>query len=368
MGKVFIFLAAILIFPALLCAATLSNKYLLVDVDEETGRLFLSTVEGHENIEGDEKLNLLFFDRPPSSYTVIYIDNDVVIYGSQRGSFTGRPITVGNRIEAVWENELISAAQSVEFIKRKKTRIEDGIIINYRIKNKSEYPQEVGIRILFDTYLGERGLYHFELPGNVKLRYETEFVDDNLPDSWLSKDFVENPQFCLRGVLKEDVVTLPDKVVFANYKSLREKLFYYRVRKKKKFDNLPYSKNDSAVAIYYNPGELGPGEEREYSTILGLSGEEEYGEEVIEIIGIEEEPPEEEEPLKIPLRDDVDLEFLIQELARIRRIKGSIEDINRLIDELNQILKTENRIIGEEELNKFKKSLNELKKMREEIE
>ena len=65
MSKVFIFMAAILIFPALLCAATLSNKYLLVDVDGETGRLFLSTVEGHENIEGDEKVSLLFFDRPP---------------------------------------------------------------------------------------------------------------------------------------------------------------------------------------------------------------------------------------------------------------------------------------------------------------
>lgn len=368
MSKVFIFMVIILVFPALLSAAALSNKYLLVDVDEETGRLFLSTVEGHENIQGDEKVSLLFFDRPPSSYTVIYINNDAVIYGSRRGSFIRRPTTVGNRIEAVWEDDLISVMQSVEFIKRKKIRIEDGIFINYKIKNKSDYPQEVGLRILFDTRLGERGVYHFELPGDVKLRYETEFVEDNLPDSWLSRDFVKNPEFCLRGVLKEDVVTLPDKVVFANYKSLRENLFYYRVRKKRKFDNLPYSKHDSAVAIYFNPGELGPGEEREYSTILGLSGEEGYGEEVIEIIEMEEALPEEEEPPKMPLRDDVDLEFLIQELARIQRIKGSIEDINRLIEALNQILKTENRIIDEEELNQFKKSLDELKKMREEIE
>jgi hypothetical protein len=61
-------------------SATLQNKHLFVDVDDETGRIFLSTLEGHTDFRGDEKTNLLFYDRPPASYTLIYVDNDIFFF------------------------------------------------------------------------------------------------------------------------------------------------------------------------------------------------------------------------------------------------------------------------------------------------
>ena len=96
----------IFLFPSFVSAATIENQYLLIDVDDDTGRIFLSSVGGDLNIEGDEKLNLLFYDRPPSSYTVIYVNDDAIIFGSTRGSFQKRPIAIGKSISAIWENNL----------------------------------------------------------------------------------------------------------------------------------------------------------------------------------------------------------------------------------------------------------------------
>ena len=103
MLKFFYFMVPLILIPSLLLSATLSNKHLLVDVDEETGRIFLSTVEGKEDVVGDERINLLFFDKPPSSYTLVYVNRDVVVFGGERGTYVKRPVTIGDRIETVWE-------------------------------------------------------------------------------------------------------------------------------------------------------------------------------------------------------------------------------------------------------------------------
>jgi len=294
------------------------------------------------------------------------------VFGGERGTYIKRPVAVGEKIETLWEDKTVNVKQVVEFVKRKNTQTEDGVLITYTIKNISKYSRTVGLRILFDTSLGERGIYHFELPGGEQIRYETEFISDDQPEAWISKDTKKNPQHILRGVIRGELVTTPDKIVFANYKSLFENLFSYRIRKKRKFDYPPYSRNDSAVAIYFVPYDLGPGETREYSTILGLSGEEEYGEEVVEIIQIEEEPVVIEEviekPEEIELKENIDLDLLNEELERIKRIRELIAEENRLMEEMNRILELENNTLKGEELNRLKEALAAIDEMRKNAE
>ncbi len=365
MRRCFLTILLILI-PAFASAATVENQYLLVDVDDETGRIFLSSVEGDLNVQGDEKLYLLFYDRPPSSYTVIYVNDDAMIFGSTRGHFQKRPMAIGKSISAIWENNIVRVTLDVEFIQRIDTEREDGALITYRVKNLTDIPQDIGIRILFDTYFGEKRKYHFSIPGTGPVEFELELEREELPSLWVSTD-TENPTHCLRGVIQGDVVTSPDKIIFANYKSLRENLFLYRVRGRNSFDNLPYSRDDSAVALFYEPVELGPGETRNFSTILGLCGDGEYGikEEIVKDDAITEseeyvpkKPVEAESPSE-PL-EEIDLELIQEELEKIKTIRGSLSEINILIEKINQFLESEDRKIGNEELIQLQSTLSEL--------
>ena len=71
--------------------ATLNNQNLLVTVDDDTGRLFMATQGGLEHVEGDERRHLLFFDQPPASYTLIYLDDDLLIFGGESGPSVKSP-------------------------------------------------------------------------------------------------------------------------------------------------------------------------------------------------------------------------------------------------------------------------------------
>ena len=124
-------------------------------------------------------------------------------------------------IRSVWENDTIKVIQRVRLIEREDTGAQDGILVSYLLENKSIKAVEVGLRILFDTYLGERDIYHFELPGDQQVRYETMFEKESLPQYWMSKG-EDKIQVCLRGALKGALVTTPDKVIFANYRILKE--------------------------------------------------------------------------------------------------------------------------------------------------
>jgi hypothetical protein len=57
--------------------------------------------------------------------------------------------------------------------------------------------------------------------------------------------------------------------VFANWKRLNESSWEYEVERRRNFNLLPYSINDSAAAVYYAPEPLNPGETREITSVFG---------------------------------------------------------------------------------------------------
>ena len=82
--------------PLLVQPSTLTNQHLAVTVDDDTGRLVVATRDGLEQGEGIEQSSLLFYDQPPSSYTIIYMDDDLFVFGGDDGSFSKRPVIIGN--------------------------------------------------------------------------------------------------------------------------------------------------------------------------------------------------------------------------------------------------------------------------------
>jgi hypothetical protein len=346
--------------------ATLTNRHLLVDVEDETGRIFLSTTDGLDDVDGDEQQNLLFFDVPPSSYTLLYVDGDVFSFGGDRGVFVKRPVVVGNYIETRWGNELVRCMQTVQWVERADTGLRDGVLIRYDIENLTGGSLEVGLRILLDTCLGERQTAHFILDDGTGVEYETERVGSDIPSWWISGEG-DGKGPCLRGSLKEPLATIPQRVLFANYRSLCLNPVQYRLRPGRRFYHNSYARNDSAVALFFGPEILEPGEVACYGTILGLCGEGTYvlkGDRSVyderSVLG--SQPPAGEVPDGLEERGArrEEIDALLRELTFVQAIRGDIETIDELIAELNEVLEGEEKSIGEERLQEIRRLLAEL--------
>ena len=349
---VFLFCTA----PILLQPSTLTNEHLIFTVDDSSGRIAMSVPDG------TEQRGLLFYDQPPSSYTLIYMDDDLFVFGSEDGSFSRRPTVVGRTIETVWGNGLVNITQVVRFVQREETGVEDGVLLSYDVKNRSSRKMEVGIRILYDTYLGEKDPFHFVLADGNKLEYEAEFDTHSLPHFWISKG-EKGDEPCLRGVLQGRLVTPSRKVVFANYRSLFQNPVQYRILENHRFHNRPHSRNDSAVALYFGPTSLSPGESITYSTILGLCGEGEYVLEGHDVVLEEEkvEPPAPEHPVTaVPLARREEVEKVLKDIGDIQLLRESMEQLNALIDELNRALEGGKAQMTEERLAEIQQALKDM--------
>ncbi|MBN2323872.1 MAG: hypothetical protein JXQ30_09060 [Spirochaetes bacterium] len=317
-------------------SAGISSAFIGVEVDMETGRLHLFVAEKKG------KKDLLFFDAPPSSFFMIYTNGDAFVFGDNTGEFVTRPEVVNGGIESVWRNDLISVKERFELVRRKDTKNADGVLITCTVENRLAYAAEVGMEAVFDTYLGEKTLVHFEISGGTPVEYETVFEKEQLPQRFFSAGSKDDP-LCLMGVVKGGLVTAPDKLIFANYRALSDSRFGYRVTRKKRFDLLPYSRNDSAAALLFLPVSVEPGESRTFTMILGICGTGEF--ETADAAALEgQEPfvperPAEEKPVSPPLiGQDVDLERLNGILREIRVSRESIRRINEYINRLNGML------------------------------
>jgi hypothetical protein len=358
--------------PILLFPSTLSNEHLVATVDEGTGRLTLAIRNGPEQGIGVENRHLLFYDQPPSSYTLIYVDDNLFMFGSDEGSFIKRPVIIGNYIETVWGNSFIRVTQVVQFVQRETTGVEDGIMLSYEVQNRTSRNMEVGLRILHDTFLGEKSSSHFVLSDGTLLEHEAAYDSVALPAAWISRaeasssevsqgeasEIEDGEGYCLRGVLEGRLLTTPSRIVFANYRSLYQQPVQYKIMDNKRFHNLPYSRNDSAVALYYGPELLEPAEEVQFSTILGLCGEGDY------VLGGQEVVYEEKTvaplPVVVPLAEREDVEQLIRDIGEIEMLRVSMEQLNALIDELNSALEGGEVTITEERLAEIRQALKDM--------
>jgi hypothetical protein len=159
--------------------------------------------------------------------------------------------------------------------------IEDFIIQGDQVKivlvlfNISAEDQSVGVRYLFDTYLGEKGGPHFVTNNGIEINKETTINSPASLAYWVSplERHKGSGKIGMRVLTSGDDVTPADKIVFANWKRLDESLWNYRTEEMRDFNDLPYSVNDSAVCQYYNPKVLKSGAARKIVIVIANSSE-----------------------------------------------------------------------------------------------
>jgi hypothetical protein len=188
----------------------------------------------------------------------------------------------GEKTECVWRfNDGIQVTQTVEVVPGEPIetragfkRLLDTVLVRYRLENKDDKPHQVGLRFLLDTLIGMKddGLtpndgVPFTVPGLSGL---LDTCHDFVPPTPVP-DFVQ--------VLQKPDLKEPGLIALLNFKvgsgvEVPMRVALTRWPGVSLLWEIPVvpMRDDSAVAIYWNPRELKPGEKREVGFCYGVGG------------------------------------------------------------------------------------------------
>ena len=223
---------------ALICfqaaGLTISNSDLELEIYERNGRFSI-----HAILPSGEKVALLVAEDPRTTLLTVLAGSKVYRMGD---SFEFRQAieSTSTTAKIIWSNARFTVTQGFAL---------DGstLTITLLIENTSEQTQQIGVRYLLDTYLGEDDV-HFSADG-LPVEKETNYA-------WVAPYKIQSTDqesASLSFLLTGDSITSPDRVVIANWKRLNDASWTYDVNPSRGFSLLPYSINDSAIALYYEP-------------------------------------------------------------------------------------------------------------------
>lgn len=214
----------------------------------------------------------LFLDQDPRTSSLsIIADNKVYRMGESSG-FRQVIESTKNGAKFIWRSSSLEVTEDISFISSPGSPVTDGILLTISVTNISEIGISIGVRYIFDTFLGEDSGTHFQTETVGKISGETSYFKYNLPKYINTPSDIqsfEGFQIMLDGT----GLTKPDKVVLANWKRINDSTWDYDVKSSRNFNQLPYSINDSAIALYYNQSELAPGAAREIKLAIGSYNE-----------------------------------------------------------------------------------------------
>ncbi len=169
----------------------------------------------------------------------------------------------------IWKSSLLTVSEDFSFLSSSASSAADGLRIDLTIRNTSRQDLSVGARYLFDTYLGEASFQHFRTNVLADVTKELTLSGTALPQYWVSPLSNDAEELGLQVMTSGEGISVPDRIVFANWKRLSDASWSYTTSSARNFNLLPYSVNDSAVCQYYEPRMLARGKEMTLTLCLG---------------------------------------------------------------------------------------------------
>mgnify|MGYP000952653427 FL=1 len=264
----------------------IANEYIAIIVNgglENTGRFSITTTGGDPDRSGDENKPLVYGMADPwTSYTTIRVDGDDFVFGGRTQTSAGRrgpfgkmvmepQIAEGNMVRTVYQIGPIEAEQMLSFTRSSTTGLKDTARIAYKLTNVDTAPHQIGMRLMLDTMLGAND----GAPYRVKERSvttDTLFRKSDMPDFWQAFDSLADPQVMSQGTLKGPGVTTPDRVYFSNWGVLAESIWNFDFEIDRIFLRKGEFELDSAIAMFWDPLLIQPGESVTWVTYYGLGG------------------------------------------------------------------------------------------------
>ncbi|HUX22257.1 MAG TPA: hypothetical protein VMW69_13525 [Spirochaetia bacterium] len=240
----------------------ITNGKLRLVLTEDTNRFSI-----YYNTSGSNWTPLFYAQDPRTTILGVLAGNDFYRMGDS-SRFKASVTKTSNGGEISWTSQTLTVSQDFAF----KTSIgasgADGLLVTVRVTNNTAGPMSVGVRYLIDTYLGEENRIEFMTPGEASMSNETEFSGQQVPAYWISPGD-RKLSVALEEVMRGSGVTTPDRVVFANWKRLNDAGWDFTSDPNRNFNLLPYSINDSAVAVYYDAKSVAAGASRTITLLLG---------------------------------------------------------------------------------------------------
>ncbi len=293
----------------------------------------------------EKKYISFFVDQDPrTSVLSVVIGNRILRMGEAAG-FHERVEKTQNGARFVWTSNLVRITEDFSFVASINSPLADGVKITLSIKNISEQNLTVGVRYLFDTYLGEESRIHFKTEQVSEITHETSIYKSNMVRYWLSPS--SSGDFAVESLLEGKGITTPDEVVFANWKRLNDSDWSYQTIATRNFNLLPYSINDSAVCQYYNPESLPKGATRKIVLLLGK-----YDKDGYDLLGTKKTVQLNKilKKASVAGKDINDTYILAQ---------ADLNTINNLLDEIDNLLKSDS--ISQEKIDFINQILNDIK-------
>jgi hypothetical protein len=264
---------------------SIQNQFIRIVVTTgatETGRFGVETTGGDPRNPADDGLALIYGRPVPwTSYTTVRVDGVDWVYGGKASRRAGKagqygetvtpPTVVGNAIISTYQLGDIRVTQDLSFVKSPTTRYQDTARILYYVENTGGVHRDVGIRVMLDTMLGAND-------GAPLRAYESAIVSDTalagdeIPDFWQAFDSLVEPSVTSQATMVGGELTPPDRLVFSNWGNFADRLWDVPVVAGRDFTREGERELDSAVAMYWAPTPLAPGEIRTYVTYYGLGG------------------------------------------------------------------------------------------------
>jgi len=257
------------------------NQHLRTNIASD-GRFVIGTTGGDPGTSTDDNKPLLygFPTNIGTSFTTLRIVSGSSITDYQLGKHvmpTSGPSSDGTTLTTVWEVDGIRVEQRLYFATNPDTGRPDTTVIEYQLTNISTSQRQAGLRLLLDTMIGDNDGAPFFAPGYGNITQERDFSGGGIPDYWIAW---ESPTFDpsslkAKGFLRGSGITTPSRLIIAHWDDdlcpsagpgLFSTAWDYTVN-----PNISIT-CDSAVALYYNPIVLNPGQSRTIRTYYGLAG------------------------------------------------------------------------------------------------
>lgn len=261
-------------------ALKVQNQFISYCVDKKTGRFGISTVEGAPRRAGDQNTYLLFKgEKPDTSFTTFRIDGQDYIFGNDYGFFgiqggmVKAPSTQSGTNAAVWKLGDLEVTQQLTLIEDDSNPDVGNVKVAYTVVNNGKTQKSIGSRILFDTMLGTNDGSPLIIPGIEKaVEYEISFEGEQVPLFWQAADSDIGPEVVSYGLVSGWGNKAPDKMTVAHWNGIGSTKWDYSTDENLKFTSVfnRHNKADSAIALYWNPKTIEPGETRVYETYYGL--------------------------------------------------------------------------------------------------
>jgi hypothetical protein len=243
----------------------LSEGLVKLVLHENIGRFSLYYLKDFQN---NTYLPLFFDQDPRTSVLTVVLDNRIYRLG-ETSTFDEVLEETNNGARFVWTSTTLIITQDFSFISSNNTSLADGIKIKISIKNITNRTVEAGLRFLIDTYLGEDISRHFVTNNSTNIKFENTYLKTNMCDYIISPESDETNSNGLQLITSGSGATVPDSVIIANWSRLNDSSWYYETSSTRNFNLMPYSINDSAVALYYDPVSISPSGTKEITILLG---------------------------------------------------------------------------------------------------